>query len=235
MVRVSPMYEYNYKECHPFLGALKREDIESCLSRSESRSYKKGQQIVRVMDIDSNLHLINSGNVRVTLFSVDGKEVSFMDIDAGGNFGEFSAIDGMPRSANVIALSDVKITVVPPEVFMEILEKYPVACIKMLRQLTVTIRRLCDRVFEYSTLDVPNRLHLELLRLGRANMDLDGIARISNPPTQMEMASRVSCTREAVSREYKNLQNLGIIRRIRKKLIIEDYQRLQDMIRIASS
>ena len=118
---------------------------------------------------------------------------------------------------------------------METLEKYPAACIEMLRQLTVTIRRLCDRIFEYSTLDVSNRLHLELLRLGRENMDLDGIARVSNPPTQMEMASRVSCTREAVSREYKNLENLGVISRPRKKLIIDDYQRLQEMVGIASS
>jgi CRP-like cAMP-binding protein len=229
------MYGYNYKECHPFLDTLSREDIERFLSRSETRRYKKGQHIVSVMDDDTNLYLIDSGAVRATLFSADGKEVSFVDIDTGGNFGEFSAIDGRPRSANVIALSDVKITVVPPKVFLETLEKYPAACMDMLRQLSAIIRGLCDRVFEYSTLDVPNRVHLELLRLGRENMDLDGIARISNPPTQIEMASRLSCTREAVSREYKNLENLGIISRSRKKLIIDDYQRLQEMVGFAST
>ena len=229
------MYGYNYKECHPFLDALTREDVERFLSRSESRNYKKGQHIVKVMDDDTNLYLINSGSVRATLFSADGKEVSFVDIDTGGNFGEFSAIDGRPRSANVIALSDVEIIVVPPSVFMETLEKYPAACMQMLRQLTAIIRRLCDRIFEYSTLDVCNRVHLELLRLGKENMDLDGVARIPNPPTQMEMASRVSCTREAVSREYGNLENLGIISRSRKKLIIEDYQRLQEMVLFGSS
>ena len=48
-----------------------------------------------------------------------------MDIAAGGNFGEFSALDGKSRSANVFALTDANITIIPSEVFMGILHKYP--------------------------------------------------------------------------------------------------------------
>ena len=183
-----------------------------------------------MMDNDTNLYLIDNGSVRVTLFSNDGKEVSFVDIDGGGNFGEFSAIDGKPRSANVIALSDTTITIVSPEMFIQILEKYPSVCIEMLQQLTTIVRRLCDRIFEYSTLDVCDRVQAELLRIARENLDFDGVARITNPPTQSEMASRVSCTREAVSRELKKLEDSGLIKREPKKLIIEDCKRLEDLV-----
>jgi CRP/FNR family cyclic AMP-dependent transcriptional regulator len=225
------MVKYNYKECHPLMSSMSKKDILKFLDESETLEFTKGQHIVNVRDEDTNLYLINSGSVRVTLFSNDGKDVSFIDIDTGGNFGEFSAIDGKPRSANVIALSDGEITVVPPNVFMTMLEKYPTACIAMLRQLTTIIRRLCDRIFEYSTLDVSNRIHLELLRLSKENLDLDGVARIINPPTQIEMASRVSCTREAVSREYKKLEKSGVIERAPKRLVIKDFNQLEELAR----
>jgi CRP-like cAMP-binding protein len=224
------MADYNFKQCKTFLRLLSKEDRSDILSKSTNREFKKGEQIVRVMDRDTNLYLINTGSVRVTLYSNEGKEVSFVDIDAGGNFGEFSAIDGKPRSANVIALSDTTITVVPPREFIRMLEKYPEVCVEILQQLTGIVRRLCDRIFEYSTLDVSDRVHAELLRLAKKNLDYDGIARVHNPPTQSEFASRVSCTREAVSRELKKLEKSGVIKREPKRLIIEDCKKLQELV-----
>ncbi len=224
------MTGYNKKQCKTFLRLLTKEDRRELLEKSTNKVFKKGAQIVRVMDRDTNLYLINSGNVRVTLYSNEGKEVNLVDIAEGGNFGEFSAIDGKPRSANVIALSDTTITIVPPTEFIRMLEKYPAVCIEILQQLTGIVRRLCDRIFEYSTLDVADRVRTELLRLAKENLDYDGIARVVNPPTQSDFASRVSCTREAVSRELKKLEKLGIIKRESKRLIIEDCKRLQELV-----
>ena len=95
-----------------FLYSLGAKDRDWLLKRTESRCFRKGQQIVRVKDDDANFYLVNSGVVRVTLFSKEGREISFVDIGPGGNFGELSAIDGKPRSANVIARSDTEITVI---------------------------------------------------------------------------------------------------------------------------
>jgi len=221
------MKKYNLNEGESFLGLISKQDRVSALEQSTLKKFKKGEQIVRELDTDTNLYLINSGKVRVTLFSNRGKEVSFVDIEKGGNFGEFSAIDGKPRSANVIALSDAEITILPPEVFLWILENYPVVCIEILKQITGIVRRLCNRIFEYSTLDVRNRIALELLRRSEGEIDGDGVRRIENPPTQLELASRLSCSREVVSREFKSFEALGVISRSTKILVIEDYNRLQ--------
>ena len=222
------MVEHNQHES--FLLLLTKEDRTQLLEKSSHRMFKKGEYIVRVMDLDTNLYLINSGNVRATLFSADGKEVSFIDIEAGGNFGEFSAIDGRPRQTNVVALSDTTITIVSPHDLLEVLQTYPTVCIEFLHQLVKKVRQLCDRVFEQATLDVNKRIHAQLLRIAKDNLDLDGIARIKNPPTQVELASRVSCTREAVSRELKKLENVGLIERNRRHLIIDYYKLLHEWI-----
>lgn len=224
------MVEDDKGQSGSFFRLLKEEDREQLLKKSLCKKFKKGKYIIRFMDCDTNLYLINTGRVRVTLFSDQGKEVSFIDIAAGGNFGEFSAIDGKPRSANVIALADTTITVVSPSDFLNILQKYPAVCIEILQQLTGVVRGLCERVFEYATLDVSQRIYAQLLRISKEHLDFDGVARINNPPTHAELASRVSCTREAVSRELKKMEKVGLIKRLPKRLIIEDCGRLQELV-----
>lgn len=214
----------------PLLGQLCREEWESILVQCTTRRYAKGDQIVREMEQNNNMYFIDRGAVQVTLFSQDGREVSFATLEQGQNFGEISVIDGKPRSANVIALTETDMIIMPPKVFQQILHTHPAIAVKLLEQLSAMIRRLCERIFEYSTSDVKHRIYAELLRLGKHNIDLDGIVRISNPPTHAQLASRVSCHREAVSRELKSLEKEGILARKDRKLLILKIQILQAMV-----
>ncbi len=60
---------------------------------------------------------------------------------------------------------------------------------------------------EFSTLDVRGRIHAELLRLARP--ERGGADRvISPPPTHAELAARVSCQREAVTRGTRRARAL---------------------------
>ncbi len=209
------------------LGDRERQKI---LAQCAVRRYARGAQIVREMELDHNMYFIARGRVQVTLFSSDGREVSFASLGQGENFGEMSVLDGQPRSANVIALSDTDMIVMPPAVFRRLLHKHPTVALELLQQLTAMIRRLCDRIFEYSTIGVNHRIHAELLRLARGNLDLDGVARIANVPTHAQLASRVSCHREAVSRELKALENGGVLVKKKRKFIVPKIRLLQDLV-----
>ena len=215
------------------LNELGSEEVKKqVLLECQQQEFEKGDQIVRAHDGDSNVYFIDSGCVRVILYSRRGKEVSFTDISAGGHFGELSAIDGEPRSANVLALEKTTITIMPAEVFVGLVEQYPQVSLFFLRQLTAMVRRLCDRIFEYSTLGVTHRIRAEILRIARQCTDLDGVARIKNMPTHSQLGARLSCNREAVSREVNYLQRAGIIKRGHRKFIIEDISRLERLIEL---
>ena len=224
------------KRCRQSLALLSRlvdDDVrKQVLRECQQHEYEKGEQIVREMDEDNNVYFIDEGCARVMLYSCRGREVSFIDLYEGDNFGELSAIDGRPRSANVVALKKTRITVMHAEVFLELLTRYPSVNLYFLRQLTSMVRRLCDRIFEYSTLGVVHRIHAELLRIARQNIDLDGVARIKNMPTHAQLGSRLSCNREAVSRELSELERLGIIARVQRKFIIEDVSKLEQLVEI---
>src|SRR3546814_20748661 len=108
-----------------------------------------------------------SGSVRVILFSSAGKEVAFRDIHAGECFGEYAAIDGAPRSANVVALTDVMIGSVSADTFRSILQEYPAVSMALPTSLIGTVRSLSERIFAFSTLAVKNRITSELPPLAR--------------------------------------------------------------------
>src|SRR3546814_17170415 len=127
-----------------------------------------------------------SGSVRVILFSSAGKEVAFRDIPAGECFGEYAAIDGAPRSANVIALTDVMIGSVSAETFRSILQEYPAVSMALLTSLIGTVRTLSERIFEFSTLAVKNRIPTALLRLAREGENVGKPAHLSPAPTRQK-------------------------------------------------
>ncbi len=212
------------------LKGLARDDLDHVLAQCSRKHYPRDSQIVREMDQDNNLYLVESGVLGVAQFSSTGKEVSYTELGTGENFGELAAIDGKPRSACVTALTDCEITVMPFSVFASLVRTDQSASIEIMQQLTRMIRRLCDRIYEFSTLSVNNRIHAELLRLARKNMDLDGVARIASPPTHAQLGSRVSCNREAVSRALKQLEKSGIMQKPDKRWVIPDCEALQKMV-----
>lgn len=175
------------------------------------RTLAPKQMVIAQDDDSSDVFFIVSGYVRATVFASNGKEVSFQDLGPGEMFGELSAIDGEARSTHVMALSEIRITTMTRDQFWDALLKYPPVAAHTLKRLSGLVRMHCERIFEYSTLGVKNRIHAELLRLARDVSDQDTDVDIPDPPTHAEIASRVATHREAVGRECKHLESLGII------------------------
>ena len=72
--------------------------------------------------------------------------------------------------------------------------------------------------------------HAELLRLAKKVSGNGGLVEISHPPTHADIASRVSTRREAVTKEFSRLSEMGLIERRGKSLVVRDMERLERMI-----
>ncbi len=70
---------------------------------------RAGITVLNEGDDTKSLYLILSGTLLVTQLAVDGKIVSLELSKKGQCFGEIAIIDGAPRSASVISLTDVKL------------------------------------------------------------------------------------------------------------------------------
>lgn len=192
-----------------------------------------GEQIVSYLAPSTNVYFLVSGRVRVAIYSAEGKPVHFTMLEAPAMFGEIAAIDRGQRSAGVEALEACTLGLLSADQFESLLCREPSAAMATLRQLTAEVRRLSDRVLEFSTLAVRNRIRGELLRLAVAAGEKNGAALLSPAPSLLDIASRVSTHREAVSRELSRLTALGIIKRKGGALRIVDIARLTSLVREA--
>jgi CRP-like cAMP-binding protein len=212
------------------LAGLAPERLEALARECAWRRCAPEQQIISREADDRDLYLIVSGRVRVTTYSAGGREVSFRDIAAGDFFGEVAAIDGAPRSADVIALESTLVAAMPPPVFRRLLQDEPALAGRILERLAALVRGLSERVIDLSTLGVQNRIHAELLRLAREAGVAGNAARIDPAPKHTELASRVSTYREQVTRELSALVKAGLLERGEHALLVRDVAALERLV-----
>ncbi len=202
------------------------------LARSCSwHSASAGRQIVLANEPSNEVYFVAAGKVKVLLYSaVEGKPVLFTTLGPCQMFGEMSAIDGMHRSATVEAEQDCTLAILPREQFHRLISVYPAFSFAVMKQLAAQVRRLSDRVYEFSTLGVQARVHAELLRLAILAGEQNGQALLSPAPLLADFAARISTHREAVSRVISRLQDNGMVRREGADIRVLDMGRLRKLL-----
>jgi len=192
-----------------------------------------GETIIDFEDVSSDIYFIITGEVRVLIRSAAGKEVILGEIRGGGYFGELSAIDGVPRSANVTALTRAELCIMSAAVFREILFASPIACDKILRMMAARVREVNQRLAEHSMLDLKHRLYSELLRQAHPRPHQPSARAISPPPFHHVLAARIGCRREQVTRELSALSGEGLIEKTRGAMVIVKPQVLESRLAAA--
>lgn len=186
------------------------------------RSFEPGQTILDFDEASTDVHFLLAGDVRVQLRTPGGKELILADLRGGEFFGELSAIDGTPRSANVTALTKAMICIVGEALFREILAASPMLAARVMKLLARRIRELNNRLLEHTVLDIRHSLYAELLRLSAPRAGTSPARVISPPPFHHELASRIGCRREQVTRELGAMQRDGLLAKTRGALVLPD-------------
>ena len=144
---------------------LAPEVVATLSQRCRWRRYGPGQTILQCRDEGRDVFFIVRGRVCAIYHAASGREVRFSHLPAGEIFGEFAAIDGEPRSADIVSVTDTLIASISADLFWDVMRKHEQVCAAVLRRLTGIIRSHQQRVVEFSTLPVRGRVHAELLRL----------------------------------------------------------------------
>ena len=209
---------------------LQTKDLINLANCCHWHHYNAGEHIIGYRENTTHTYFIVQGEIRVTYFSSSGQEVILCDLAAGEIFGELTAIDGLARSALVVAKTDVVAASMSALDFVGLLQSNPQVSLAILRRLAGQVRRLTERIIEYSTLPVRHRIHIELLRRASRYTAADNTGVISPAPTHAEIANHLSTHREAVTRELNALARAKLVIRKQHELHILDMTRLKNMI-----
>jgi CRP/FNR family transcriptional regulator, cyclic AMP receptor protein len=96
------------------------DDLSVLLAGSEELDVEQGEVVVREGRHDHEFYVVLEGSARVVR---DGS--SLARLDPGDFFGEGALLSGRPRNASVIALTDMRVLVVPEERFGDLLARVP--------------------------------------------------------------------------------------------------------------
>lgn len=217
----------DHLEVFEALDAGQRAEV---LKYCEGRRYDSRRQIVSHDDAGHDVFFLVGGKVQATIFSSSGKVITFQELREGAMFGELSALDEKPRTANVVAVTESRVIHLPAAQFRELFWAHRSVGEATLRRVTGMVRYLCTRVLEFHLLPVNDRVHAELVRLAGVEEAVDNRVVLSPIPTHADFASRIGTNREAVTRELNALTKSGILERHGRDLIIKDLARLRAMV-----
>lgn len=212
-------------------GSQLPDELRSGFRARARKVHFKGNSVILGEGVEAaDVYLIETGRMTVSLFSKQGRETLLREMGPGQIFGELSAIDGQPRSANVTAVEDSVLWHMPGRAFVEFLRDSPDFGQWMMWQLSMRVRDLTVRLFELTSMPVDTRLHCALIRLSQPSESDDDRAVIDSFPTQNVLAARLGTQREAISRQLSQLTKDGILKKVGRQMHILSVDRLQKLI-----
>ena len=193
------------------------EGLRTLVSRGEPRRYRKGTLLIQEGDVGETLFIVLSG--RVKAFSTDerDREIVYGVYGPGEYLGEMS-LDGGPRSASVITLEATVCSVVTRKTLREHIAANPEFAFELLSRVIRRARLATQSARSMALLDVYGRM-VRLLD-GLAVIQPDGSRFITPRITHADLASRVGCSREMISRLMKDLEQGGYMRSQQRMLIL---------------
>lgn len=205
----------------PYFAHVPEAALEKLASFGARKSFAKNTVIINEGDEAGALYIIVSGQVQVYLSNDAGRMVTLCTQESGSFFGELSLLDGEPRSASVMTLEPTVCYLIPRSAFQTWLESNVSVSLSIIHSLTRRIRDLTENVRGLALTDVYGRL---VKTLGSLSAESNGGWLIENRPSHQELANRVGCSREMISRIMKDLARGGYIQvegkhlRINRKL-----------------
>ena len=184
--------------------------------RAGVRSFPRHAVIVMEEDDTDSLYVLLSGRVRAYVSAADGRELEVNRMGPGEYFGEVT-LDGGPRSASVAALEDCRCAVIHRADLNHLLAEFPELAQHMIRKLAHRVRVLTESMRDLALMDVYGRVARLLLDLAEA---VDGKLVIPEKLTQKDIAQRVGCSREMISRIFSDLSEGGYVSREGSTIVI---------------
>lgn len=107
------------------LKALSLEEIQALARNVELCEFRKGETILRHGDTGDSMFFIFEGSLDIQIPKENGEKTSVASLWPGDCVGEISMLTGEPRSADVVALSDVLLLQVTKEGIQPVLSNNP--------------------------------------------------------------------------------------------------------------
>lgn len=210
-----------------FLERLTPEDRDDLTGLGRRRTLKRATTLFTEGDTSDRVVIIESGRIKISYFTEDGREVVLAVRGPGELLGEFSAIDGEPRSATATALDDAEVLVIGAEDFRSFVRDRSSSAFALLELVVARLRDADRKRIEFAAYDTVGRVARRLVEMAeRFGTPDERGTKIDLPLSQDELAGWTGASREAVSKALQHLRGRGWIETGRRNIIVIDLEAL---------
>ena len=207
--------------------ALAPEEREILFRAASRLLFAARQPIFHMGEPGTAMMLIETGRVRISYPSSEGRIVQLAELGPGTVFGEIALIDGGERSADATALTDCALIVFSRRTVLALLEQNWRLTETVLKLLCARLRRADERMADLAFFDLPERLAKVVL--ARAMRGPNGQYRVSD--AQGVLAEMVGGSRETVNRCLHRWEREGLVALHEGRIYLLDREAISDLAR----
>lgn len=210
---------------------LHREDMTTVLKKIDRKTYKKGEFLFTPGDTAERLWIVNEGSVKVFRYTIDGKEQILYLLTEGDFLGDLNLFKENRYEYYASALESTRLCTLTRKNFQQILLEVPAINEKILAYAYDRISSLEKQIQTVTSKDVSLRLANFLLHFSRHfGIKKGDIIEITFPISREDIANYLGLTRETVSRQLSQFQQMDLIAMEgNKKVTILDLEELRAM------
>lgn len=192
------------------------------------KTYKKHSLIYSAGDPATAVFMISNGEVKISRYTTEGRELALEHLSADTIFGETEVLMGKKRECQATARTNLIVYAVERETLLAHLENDPKLSLWLSKQMALRQARMESRLESLLFKSANGKVSQVLLQLaeehGRKNGE--GIL-IDYPITHQEIGNLIATTRETVSYAFMEFRQQGLITTKQRKTILHDIEGLE--------
>ncbi len=208
----------------PYFSGLKPAELDSISKLIFEKRYDQGEIILLEGEAAEALYFIAFGIVKVFKASADGKEQILKIMRPGESFNDVPMLNGGLNPASAQAMGSVLLYGIAKSDLEVVIHSQPQIALNVIKVMVGGLRHLMSLVEDLSFRHVTGRVAKILLEYA-------GDGKGAEPRlTQRDMAAMAGTVREVVGRSLKALEEEGVIRLDRHRIVISDEAALKEKV-----
>src|ERR687893_1458321 len=207
---------------------LAREEIEEIKWDTLNTSIERGEIFYTPMDLCETLFVLQKGRIRLYRATPEGREFTLTVLQSGTVFGEMVLTGQRLRNCYAQAVEESEVSAMcRADVERLILDK-PAVGLQLVHLLSDRLTTYETRMEDIALKEVPARLASLILLLieGEGLRTATGY-KIPTRYTHQQLGSMIGANREAVTRAFVRLREVGAVETRRRYIHVEDIEALE--------
>ena len=203
----------------PLFGDLDPSDLAALHASLRRRTFDAGAVVFQRGDPAEDVLLVQSGQLRISVGSIEGREVAFRVVGAGEMVGELGVLDGGSRSADLTVIRPAVVLALGRSALQKLMASRPGIAAAVIRFLCRRLRDTSEQLEALALQRIETRLARLLLRQMDAQMVTRDEIELTLDLSQGEIATLIGASRPKVNAAFGVLEERNAIRRNGRKLV----------------